>query len=110
MSNFAEPETAVEYARSQWDEGESRMDRYSHDSKRRQLLEDVVEGIVAELERRIGQTFMSIELVRVFESAEPWCMGIAHETAPEQPFAWNMDVVQAAAFNRFARRAQDYQP
>jgi hypothetical protein len=62
-----------------------------------------------ELEKRIGQVFSSLELANLQDGSEPWCTRIAHETAPDSPWAWELDTVQNAAFHRYSRRATDYQ-
>lgn len=110
MNRFADPDVSVEYARSQWIEGERRIGRFTGDSRRRVVLERVVDTITAELDRRMGQTFSMAELVRAYEGAESWCQQIAHRIAPDQPWAWEMGTVADAAFHRYARRAQDYKP
>lgn len=99
----------VEYARARWEEGEQSVQRHSGDSRRRDVLEQVVEALMQELEKRIGQIFSTLELAELQDGAERWCTEIAHDVAPEQPWAWEMDVVQNAAFHRYARRASDYQ-
>ena len=106
---FAEPETLVDYARARWEEGELRLQRHDPGSRRRDVLEDVVDAIMHELEKRIGQVFSSFELAKLQDGSESWCTRIAHEVAPEAPFAWDMDTVQNAAFHRYSRRATDYQ-
>lgn len=106
---FTEPETIVDYARSRWEEGELRVQRATADSRRRDMLEGVVEAILHELEKRIGQVFSSLELAAIQDSSESWCTRIAHEVAPQAPFAWELDTVQNAAFHRYSRRATDYQ-
>lgn len=100
---------AASYARSQWEEGEHQVQRVAPDSRRRAVLEEVVDGIGYELEKRLGQTFTTGQLADAWDGAESWCMEVAHRTAPEDPWAWDMSVVQGAAFYRFSRRAQDYQ-
>lgn len=109
MSQFAEPETIVDYARSRWEEGEIRVQRATPESHRRDMLERVVEALMQELEKRIGQIFTSLELAQLQDGSEAWCTRIAHEVAPEYPEAWELDTVQNAAFHRYARRASDYQ-
>jgi hypothetical protein len=109
VSQFAEPETAVDYARSRWEEGELRVQRAAPDSHRRDVFEDVVEALMHELEKRIGQVFTSLELANLQDTSEAWCTRIAHEVAPEHPEAWELDTVQNAAFHRYSRRASDYQ-
>ena len=106
---FTEPETMVEYARARWEEGELRVQRHTPDSRRRDVLEHVIDAIMDELEKRIGQVFSSFELAELQDGSEAWCTRIAHEMAPESPWAWEMDTVQNAAFHRYSRRATDYQ-
>ena len=108
MVSFADAYDSTSYARSQWQEGESQLDRIAFDSRRRTTLEDVVDAIMYELEKRIGQTFTTAQLAQAYEESEGWCMEVAHEAAPEDPAAWDMNLVQGAAFYRFSRRAQDY--
>lgn len=108
MTNFTEPETAIRYARARWEDGEHRVQRASDDA-RRDVLEHVVDGILEELERRIGQTFSTLELAELQDGGESWAQRIAHERAPDAPWAWEMDVVFDAACFRYSRRANDYQ-
>lgn len=105
---FADEDATIDYTSRQWEAGADRMLRYTSDSRKRAVLERVVDGMTAELERRIGQTFTSAELVREYDGAERWSTDVAHECAPEQPWAWDMDIVLNATFHRFARRAVDY--
>lgn len=109
VNSFTEPETAVEYARSRWEEGEQRVQRAAPDSRRRDVLEEVVAALLQELEKRVGQTFTTLDLATIQDEAEPWCTRVAHEVAPDDPWAWELDTVQNAAFHRYARRASDYQ-
>lgn len=106
---FTEPETIADYARARWEEGEQRVQRHTPESRRRDILEEVVEAIMHELEKRIGQVFSTLELASLQDGSEPWCTRIAHEAAPDAPFAWELDTVQNAAFHRYSRRATDYQ-
>lgn len=99
----------VEYARSRWEEGELRLQRVASDSRRRDVLEAVVDALLDELEKQVGQVFTTLELSAVQDRSEAWCTRIAHEVAPGAPFAWDLDIVQNAAFHRYARRASDYQ-
>lgn len=108
MTRFPDTETDVEYARLLWAEGAERIERHSEDSRRRRVLDDIVDAIVDQLERRIGQTFTSIELVRASRGADDWCREIAEHVAPEDPWAWSSDSVLGAAFLRYLRRAMDY--
>lgn len=109
MSAFTDPDIAVAYARARWEEGELRIQRCAPGSRKRDLLELVVDGIQSELEKRVGQVFTSSALIVLQDASEEWCTRIAHELAPDDPWAWELDTVQNAAFYRYARRASDYQ-
>ncbi len=84
------------------------MSSISEDSMRRQVLEDVIEAIVHELHKRVGQSFQLLDLVHAWRASEPWCTVIVHEQAPEFPPAWELSLVADAAFHRMSRRAQDW--
>lgn len=109
MNSINDPEMLVAYARTQWEEGEQRVSRCASDSLRRETIERVVSAVMAELEKRIGQTFSTAELAQLQDDAEQWALQVAHETAPKEPYAWDLDLVLNAAFHRYARRASDYQ-
>lgn len=97
-------------ARRQWRDGEERVLRFTADSKRRMLLERIIDSLSAELTRRIGQTFSMGELASMYDGAETWAQPIVHAGAPEDVWAWDMGVVLDAAFFRFERQALDYTP
>lgn len=99
----------VEYARTRWEDGEQRVQRVAADSRRRDVLEVVIDALMDELEKQVGQVFTTIELSRIQDRSEQWCTRIAHDVAPDAPYAWDLDLVQNAAFHRYARRASDYQ-
>lgn len=109
MNNFSEIDTLISYMQTRWESGEQRVDRQFGDGERREVIEYVIEGILSELERRIGQSFSTLELANQLDSAEQWALDVAHTRAPNQPWAWDMDTVLDAACYRYARRANDYQ-
>jgi len=75
--------------------------------ERRAVLEFVCEQIVAELRRRLGGSFSSLELVELYEAGAPWILPLAASLAPEAPWAWEATVGDAA-FHRYLRDAFDY--
>jgi hypothetical protein len=97
-------------ARESWREGTARIERYSDDSDRRRVLEDIIEALIYELEKRIGQTFSTAQLATEWEQSDSWCMPIVQDVGAENPWAWDLSPVQGAAFHRFERRAIDYTP
>jgi hypothetical protein len=68
----------------------------------------VVETLVAELRRRLGGTFATEELVRLYEGDTSWCLQVAMSVAPEDPWAWEAGLVVDAAFARYLREAADF--
>jgi hypothetical protein len=90
----------------QWQEGERRV--RDAPPEQRRTLDHVVERAVAELRRRLGGPFTADELVRLYEDAGTrWVMDIASAVAPDDPWAWDQRVADAA-FARYLREATDY--
>lgn len=111
MAEPSDSDVRIEISRRQWREGERRVDSLRRsDRAKYAVVENVIEAVLAELDRRVGQTFPLHELVDEYERSETWCQRLAHEQAPERPYAWDLGLVQDTAFSRFSRRAQDYQP
>jgi hypothetical protein len=90
----------------QWQQGERRLKQAS--PERRVLLERIVEALVAELRRRLGGRFSAEELAELYGRGTTWCLQLAMTTTPEDPWAWDSNVVVDAAFGRYLREATDY--
>jgi len=90
----------------QWQQGERRLQ--AAPPERRARLERVVDALVAELRRRLGGRFHSEELAQLYERGTSWCLQLAMDAAPEDPWAWDSGVVVDAAFGRYLREASDY--
>lgn len=103
-------ERPAAYQRLQWEAGEHRLERYTMDDWRRQLLEDMIENLGKELQKHVGQSFGLERLADVYSKADGWAQPLVHDLAPEDPWAWDLDVVLDAAFHRHARRARDFTP
>lgn len=103
-------EAAVASARREWQEGERRLEAEARAGTRYAPLLEQVEIVVAELRRRVGQTFTLAELVDAYADAERWSGEALDES--EAPRSWprTLTLVQAAAFARYARGAVDYRP
>jgi hypothetical protein len=97
---------SFENAIYQWQQGERRLQRAP--SERGQLLERVIEALVAELRRRLGGRFSAQELVELYEAGTGWCLQVAMRVAPADPWAWESGLVADAAFARYLREASDY--
>jgi hypothetical protein len=99
--------TATELARMEWQEGLDRLERLNVGPKREAVYRHVVDEIVAELTRRVGQTFTLAELTRLYSGSSSWTRQVA-QTTTDHVWAHDLTIVADAAFARFARGASDY--
>jgi hypothetical protein len=90
----------------QWQQGERRLG--AAPLERRVPLERIVDALVAELRRRLGGRFSAEELAQLYAQGTSWCLQLAMDTAPQDPWAWDTGVVVDAAFGRYLREAADY--
>ena len=99
-------------ARHQWDEGKRRLAGEGEDTARSRHLDLLVDAVVDELRRRIGQTYTLGELAGAYEGADDWVREIIVTSLPPRPRAGVRDaaVIQDAAFARYAQGALDYTP
>jgi hypothetical protein len=98
--------------RQQWDEGLRRLDTVGAETARGRHLWLLVEAVLAELRRRVGQTFTLAELAYEYEGSEDWIRDVVVRSTPSKSRAGIRDValVQDAAFAHYARGASDYRP
>jgi hypothetical protein len=102
----------LQAARHQWDEGLRRLDAEGEDTARSRHLWILIEEVVAELRRRVGQTFTLDELAGVYAGSEDWVRDVVVRATPAKGRAGLKDsaLVQDAAFAHYARGATDYLP
>ncbi|HYY77473.1 MAG TPA: hypothetical protein VE644_14270 [Gaiellaceae bacterium] len=102
----------LESARHQWDDGKRRLDDVGAETARYRHLAALVDAVVDELRRRVGQTFTLAELARAYEGSEDWVRDVVAHTARPRARAGIRDsaLVQDAAFALYARGATDYTP
>ena len=102
----------LENARYQWEEGRRRFEDEGEDTARARHLAQLVEAVVNELRRRVGQTFTLAELARTYEGSEDWVRDVVVRSTPVRSRAGLRDtaVVGDAAFAYYARGATDYRP
>jgi len=101
---------ALETARAEWEEGHRRLEGYAWEPELYARLLEQVEAVIAELARRIGQTFTLAELAEVYDGAEEWTRDAVAERAPAPGWARTLSVVEGEAFHRYQRGAVDYVP
>ncbi len=103
----------IDPARQQWADGAKRLDVEQRDPVRHRQLWALVDVIVSELRRRIGQRFTLDELVALHSgAAEDWAREVVSEWLPAEPRVGLADVtlVLDTAFHVYARGASDYRP
>ena len=100
----------LELARQHWEEGNRRVEALRNDTPRYRELLDQVEIVLAELRKRVGQTFTLDELARAYQGADDWARDAVDLADPEAPPPPDMPSVAGAAFHQYARGATDYRP
>jgi hypothetical protein len=90
----------------EWQQGERRLARAP--AERHPLLQRITDTLVVELRKRLGGRFPAEELMELYGRGTSWCLQLAMDIAPEDPWAWDSRVVIDAAFARYLHEAVDY--
>jgi hypothetical protein len=100
----------VEVARQEWEEGARRLEAAREDSRRYWQLIELLELVLDELRKRIGQTYTLAELVAAYGESDRWAREVLEERASTSAWSRDLSVVLAAAFDAYQRGATDYEP
>ncbi len=100
----------VEVVRQEWEEGSRRLEAAREDRRRYRQLLELLELVLDELRKRIGQTYTLAELVAAYGEAERWAREVLEERAAAPGWPRDLTVVLAAAFDAYQRGAIDYEP
>jgi hypothetical protein len=100
----------VELARQEWEEGRRRFEAARAEGPRYRQLVELLELVLDELRKRIGQTYTLAELVAAYDDSDRWARELLEERAQSPTWPRELPVVLAAAFNAFQRGAIDYKP
>jgi hypothetical protein len=100
----------VEVARQEWQEGTRRLEAARDDRRRYRQLLELLDLVLDELRRRIGQTYTLAELVAIYGDSERWAREVLEERASGPGWPRDLTVVLAAAFDAYQRGAMDYEP
>lgn len=100
----------IEVARQEWEEGSRRLEAAHDDGRRYRQLVELLELVLDELRKRIGQTYTLGELVSAYGESERWARELLEERAPTPGWPRDLTVVLAAAFDAYQRGAVDYEP
>ena len=100
----------VELARQQWEDGRRRVARAAPGSPAGRRFAGEIELIVAELRRRVGQTFTLEQLAAAYDGAGEWATDVLYDARTEDAPTPDTAAVTDAAFQQYARGAIDYRP
>jgi len=90
-----------------WEEGARIL--AEGDERHHAAIESVLAAVVHDLRRRLGGTFTTARLAAYYlDHGTDWCFELATRTAPNNPEAWEVGAISAAAFARCARLASDF--
>jgi len=100
----------VEVSRQEWEEGSRRLEAAREDGRRYRQLLELLELLLDELRKRIGQTYTLAELASAYGESERWAREVLEERAPQSGWPRDLTLVLAAAFDAYQRGATDYEP
>ena len=100
----------IEIARQEWGEGSRRLEAAREAPQRYRQLLELLEIVLDELRRRIGQTYTLGELVGVYADSERWAREVLDGRASVPGWPRDLTLVLAAAFDAYQRGAVDYEP
>ena len=100
----------VQVARQEWEEGSRRLEAARDDRPRYRQLLELLELLLDELRKRVGQTYTLAELLAAYGDSERWAREVLEERATVPGWPRDLTVVLAAAFDAFQRGAIDYEP
>ncbi len=102
--------SSVEVARQEWEEGERRLESFRGDPRRYGRLVELLELILDELRKCVGQTYTLRELAAAYTDAERWARELLEARPDARGSAGDLTTVLAAAFHAYQRGAADYVP
>jgi hypothetical protein len=102
--------TSVAVVRHEWEEGRRHLEAAGADPARYRQLLELLDLVVDELRKRIGQTYTLGELASAYAEAEGWARELLDERASLRTWPRELTTVLAAAFDAYQRGAIDYVP
>ena len=100
----------VAVVRQEWQEGSRRLEAAREDRRRYRQLLELLELVLDELRKRMGQTYTLAELVTAYGDSERWAREVLEERAGTHGWPRDLTLVLAAAFDAYQRGAIDYEP
>ena len=103
----------LETARVQWEDGDRFVEAARDDTARYRQLASLVDTVVDELRRRVGQSFSLDDLAAAYSGSGDWVREVVGDALPERGSRVGLGdsvAIGDAAFARYARGAVDYRP
>jgi hypothetical protein len=100
----------VEVARQEWEDGSRRLEAAREDERRYRQLLELLDLVLDELRKRMGQTYTLAELVTAYGDSERWARELLEERAAAPGWPRDLTLVLASAFDAYQRSAIDYEP
>jgi hypothetical protein len=104
------PPVALEATRHEWEDGHRRVEAASRDRVLYTEYLNELEIVLAELRRRLGQTFTLDQLADMYPGADRWVQEALAEHVLTRGWPARMSTVIGAAFHVYSRGAVDYRP
>lgn len=101
---------ALDQTRREWAEGHRRLQAELRETPRGELLTEELDAVLAELRKRVGQTFTLAELAEAYAAADTWSRQAVEERDPTTGWPRRVATVTEAAFHLYSRGAVDYEP
>ncbi len=102
--------SSVIVARHEWEDGTRRLEAARDDVRRYHQLLELLDLIVDELRKRVGQTYTLAQLVGAYGEAESWARELLDERSSVSGWPRELTTVLAAAFDAYQLGAVDYAP
>ena len=100
----------VAVARHDWEDGTRRLEAARDDVRRYHQLLALLDLVVDELRKRVGQTYTLAELAGAYGEAETWARELLDERSSLPGWPRDLTIVLAAAFDAYQLGALDYTP
>lgn len=98
----------LEVARHEWEDGSRRLESYRDDPRRYGQLLELLELVLGELRKRVGQTYTLSELAAAYLDSERWGREVLEDRTEVPGWPRDLTTVLAAAFDAYQRGASDY--
>ena len=102
--------SSVEVTRHEWEEGTRRLEATRDDVRRYHQLLGLLDLVVGELRKRVGQTYTLEELAAAYGEAEAWARELLEERSTVPGWPRDLTMVLAAAFDAYQLGALNYTP